>query len=124
MPKQFILMILGVMLLLPSCAMQTGRTEFDFGNSLARENLWNEALFRYQRALLVIPQSAALHNNLALTYEQLGRMEEAEKEYRTALRLDPGNTQITSNLERFEKAKSGSLTNTFEKAKPGKPNEK
>jgi tetratricopeptide (TPR) repeat protein len=44
------------------------------------------------------PNEAAVHSNLGVVLSQMGQFEEAEKEYREGLRLNPGNPGIELNL--------------------------
>ncbi len=85
------------------CASAQRSGEFSFGNKMAREGLWKEAIYRWQRALKSEPGRAAIHNNLAIAYEHEGRRTEAEASYREALRLAPGDALIQSNYSRFRK---------------------
>jgi len=87
-----------------ACASAPRRNDdFSFGNILAQRGLWKDALYRWQLALRVMPENAALHNNIAIAYEQLGRPAEAEQEYLLALKLAPGNEHIRNNYDRFKK---------------------
>ena len=47
--------------------------------------------------------SAALHNNLAVALESLGKFEDAEREYQLAMKLEPANAKIQSNYNLFKK---------------------
>lgn len=76
-------------------------TQTDFGVSMARQNLWREAMFRFQRAVQMNPQDAMAHNNLAVAYEANGDFENARKEYLEALRLDRSNDYVKKNYSRF-----------------------
>lgn len=100
--KRFI-MLAAAVLLLAGCATHRYRSEFDFANKLAREGLWQEALFRLQKARAAGGETAALHNNLAVVLEALGRPDEARREYDLALKLDPGNPRIQGNLDKFKR---------------------
>ncbi len=81
--------------------MQT-QTQIGFGITAAENELWDEAIFRWKKALLENPSSAAAHNNLAVAYEKRGLWEEAKKEYELALQLDPNNDYIQSNYKKFK----------------------
>jgi Flp pilus assembly protein TadD len=72
------------------------------GVAAARADSWDEAVRYWKEALALGPDSAAAHNNLAVAYEKQGALEEARKEYEAALRLDPGNTVIKDNFEKFK----------------------
>lgn len=76
--------------------------EFDFANKMAKEGLWQEAYFRWQRIVNEDPNNASLHNNIAIALEQMGKRDEAEKEYQIALKLEPQNSFIKKNYERFK----------------------
>lgn len=89
--------------MLSACAVNRYRSDFEFANKLAREGLWQEAIYRWQKSMTADGGSAALHNNLAVALESLGRYEEAEREYQLALKRDPANVKIQSNYNLFKK---------------------
>ena len=76
-------------------------TQTDFGVTMAKQNLWREAMFRFQRAVQMNPQDPMAHNNLAVAYEANGDFENARKEYLEALRLDRSNDYVKKNYSRF-----------------------
>ena len=76
-------------------------TEENFGVNMARQNLWREAMFRFQRAVEINPGDAMAHNNLAVAYEANGEFDKAAKEYREAMRLDKTNQYIQKNYSRY-----------------------
>ena len=80
---------------------QPEATQENFGVSMARMNLWREALFRFKRAVAISPADAMAHNNLAVAYEANGDFESAAKEYREAMRLDKSNQYIQKNYSRY-----------------------
>jgi Flp pilus assembly protein TadD len=88
---------------LAACAVNRYHSDFEFANKLAKEGLWQEAYYRWQKAMTADGGSAALHNNLAVALESLERYEEAQREYELALKLAPGNTNIQSNFNLFKK---------------------
>lgn len=100
--KKIMLLTLSV-LLLAGCAVNSYRSEFDFANKLASEGLWQEAYFRLQKAQAAGNDSAALHNNLAVVLESLGRFDEARGEYELALKRAPANEHIQTNFSQFKK---------------------
>jgi Flp pilus assembly protein TadD len=100
--KKIIFLTIAVAVL-AGCAARGYRSDFEFANRLAREGLWQEAHFRLQKARAAGSDSAALHNNLAVVLEGLERYEEARSEYELALKKDPGNERIQSNLDRLKK---------------------
>jgi Flp pilus assembly protein TadD len=85
-----------------ACAVNRYRSDFEFANKLAKEGLWQEAIYRWQKAKTPDSGSAALHNNMAVALESLGRYEEARREYEQALKLAPANAQIQSNFTHFK----------------------
>ncbi|MFW6161080.1 MAG: tetratricopeptide repeat protein [Acidobacteriota bacterium] len=85
-----------------SCSRMQTQTQIGFGITAAENELWDEAIFRWKKALLENPSSAAAHNNLAVAYEKRGLWEEAKKEYELALQLDPNNDYIQSNYKNFK----------------------
>ena len=86
-----------------SCSRALVENELIFGIEAARKDLWDEAIFRWRKAALAQPQSAAAHNNLAVAYEKKGLWEEAKKEYEIALKLAPNNRYIQANYQNFKK---------------------
>lgn len=103
--KKIALMALGA-LLLAGCVRHSYRSEFEFANKLAREGLWQEAYYRLQKVRATGDDSAALHNNMAVVLESMGRYDEAKGEYEIALKLDPGNEQIQGNFNKFKKSQA------------------
>lgn len=97
-------LILLAALLVAGCGstdLSRPTTQRDFGVRMARMNLWREALFRFKRAVEMSPQDAMAHNNLAVAYEAVGDFENAQKEYREAMRLDKSNQYIQKNYSRL-----------------------
>jgi len=85
------------------CSRALVENELRFGIEAAQKDLWDEAIFRWQKAALAQPQSASVHNNLAVAYEKKGLWEKAKKEYELALKLDPDNAYIQSNYQNFKR---------------------
>lgn len=75
--------------------------EVEFGILAAQRGLWREAEFRFERATELDSTYAAAFNNLAVVYEQTGRIQEAERAYAKARALDPDNSFINGNYEIF-----------------------
>ena len=120
--KMFLCLVILIPLLLStlSCSRSFQADQMRFGIDAAKRELWDEAIFRWQKVLSASPNSAAAHNNLAVAYEQKGLYEDASKEYEAAKRLAPNNKYILSNIEQFEKLRQGSKkeeTKTDEKKK-------
>ena len=57
-----------------------------------------DALAAFQKAFKLAPNSTKTHNNLGNLYVAQKRIDLAEKEFRTVLRLDPGNQDGNYNL--------------------------
>jgi Tfp pilus assembly protein PilF len=97
--------LLLAVLILNGCSsrmnLSHASTQLDVGVRAARQNLWREALFRFQRAVQIEPTDSMAHNNLAVAYEGIGDFERARAEYVEALRLDRSNQYIQKNYSRF-----------------------
>ena len=89
-------------ILLPGCGSAVRNNDIRLGFEASEEELWDDALSRWEKAVAAAPRSAAAHNNLAVAYEKKGRWEDARKEYETALALDPLDIRIKHNFERFQ----------------------
>jgi Tfp pilus assembly protein PilF len=98
-----LLLLLPFFILFTACAKPPPRTQLDFGILAAQRDLWDEAIFRWKKAVELEPESSSAHNNLAVAYEKKGKWEEAKKEYETALKLNPKNEYIQSNFEKFKR---------------------
>jgi len=72
-----------------------------FGVQMARQGLWSEALFRFDRARQMDPGNPRVLNNMAIALEAAGRYEEALEAYREALRVAPGDRTLSENYARF-----------------------
>lgn len=98
------------------CHQNPVKTHLQVGVWAAQNDLWEEAIFHWQKVLEIKPESAAAHNNLGVAYEKKGLWEEALKEYEQALKLAPKNPHIESNLKKLkEKMKSAPQTESKEK---------
>jgi len=95
----------------------TGR-EIAFGAKVARDGLWREAAFRFEKAIAVDPKNARAHNNLAVALEATGDFGRALEEYKKALELDPTDNHIRRNYARFAEFYT-SYTRTTGKAGSG-----
>ena len=105
MRRPLLACILGV-LLVSSSALANERSDakaqVEFGIKVAQNGLWNEALYRWQKAVQIDPGYAAAWNNLAIAFEHEGRFEEANQAYEKALQLDPKNLLIRQNYNLFK----------------------
>jgi len=97
----------GLALLAVACAtaprIDTGSpgSQLKFGIQMARQGLWNEALFRFEQARRLDPQNARILNDLAVAYEAAGRYDDAQTAYKDALRVAPEARDIKRNYSRF-----------------------
>jgi Flp pilus assembly protein TadD len=78
------------------------KEQIEFGIKVAQNGLWNEALYRWQKATELDPSYAAAWNNLAIAYEHEGKFEDAKKAYEKALQLEPKNLMIRQNYDLFK----------------------
>ena len=76
--------------------------QLKFGIRAAKEDHWDEAMYRWRKALQLDPNNLMAHNNLAVAYEQMGEYELAMEEYQIAYRLDSKNQMVKNNLDRFK----------------------
>lgn len=86
-----------------SCSKPILYKQIRFGIQSAQRDLWDEAIFRWKKAVLSNPKASAPHNNLAVAYESKGLWQEAKQEYEIALKLDPKNSYIQENYEKFKR---------------------
>ena len=104
-------------LLLSSCSVPAVKKQMRFGIWAAERNLWDEAVYRWKRVLAASPDSVAAHNNLAVAYEKKGLVEEARREYETALKLAPENAKVKFNYAKFKDSLEAADTAGQPKAK-------
>jgi Flp pilus assembly protein TadD len=78
------------------------KSQVEFGIRVAQSGLWQEARFRWEKAVELDPTYAEAWNNLAIAFEQEGRFEDARKAYEKALELDPKNLLIRQNYDLFK----------------------
>ena len=83
-------------------ARSEAKAQVSFGIAVAQRGLWEEARYRFERAVAIDARYAEAYNNLAIAYEQLGLVEKARQAYEKALALDPGDTLIRQNYELYE----------------------
>jgi type IV pilus assembly protein PilF len=83
-------------------ARTQAQSQVEFGIVVAQRGLWQEAVFRWERATEIDPTYAAAFNNLGIAFEQLGKFERAGKAYEKALELDPQNIAIQQNYDLFK----------------------
>ena len=104
--RRFIALVVLFALAAPAAALASdrgkAREQVEFGIKVAQDGLWNEALYRWQKAVELDPSYAAAWNNLAIAYEHEGRFDEAKNAYDKALQLDPKNLMIKQNYDLFK----------------------
>ena len=85
-------------------AEESSSRQVEFGLKVAQKGLWQEARFRFERAVALDPANASALNDLAVSLEQMGEFEEARKAYEKALELKPGDIYIQQNYDLFREA--------------------
>jgi tetratricopeptide (TPR) repeat protein len=64
----------------------------------ADEELWDEAIETYKKALVGNPTDADLYNDLGIAFDEAGKLTEAEQAYQKATELDPQFSAAFYNL--------------------------
>ena len=82
-------------------ARSDATAQVEFGISVAQKGLWQEALYRWERAVDIDPTYAAAWNNLGIGYEHEGAFDKAREAYEKALDLEPNNVIIQQNYDLF-----------------------
>ncbi len=103
--RTFVLAAVLVSLLSPAAyadCRSEAKSQVEFGIKVAQNGLWQEAQYRWERAVEIDPTYAAAWNDLAVAYEQQGRFDDARRSYEKALQLDPENLQIRQNFDLFK----------------------
>ncbi len=77
------------------------KAQVEFGIAVARQGLWEEATYRWERASEIDPNYPAAWNNLGIAYEQKGLFDEALEAYEEALDLSPDDINIQQNYDLF-----------------------
>ena len=96
-----------VLLLAPGpllAAEESSGRQVDFGLKVAQKGLWQEARFRFERAVTLDPGNAAALNDLAVALEQMGEFDAARAAYEKALEIKPGDVYIQQNYDLFREA--------------------
>ena len=78
--------------------------EIAFGIEVARKGLWNEARFRFERAVAKNPDDPEALNNLGVALEQQGEFARAKEAFEKALKLAPSSLYIQQNYDLFREA--------------------
>jgi Flp pilus assembly protein TadD len=98
-----VVVILALLALLASDA-GSASDELRFGVEVARKGLWQEARFRFERAVLLDPENHSALNNLGIALEQQGEFDKAREAYERALKLKPKSLYIQQNYDLFREA--------------------
>jgi Flp pilus assembly protein TadD len=85
-------------------AEESSSRQVEFGLKVAQKGLWQEARFRFERAVQIEPGNAAALNDLAVALEQMGEFDGARKAYEKALEIKPGDIYIQQNYDLFREA--------------------
>ena len=91
---------------------------------VARNRDWRDDIRLYTKTLAASPDSYHIHNNLGTVYWKQGKVEAAEREWRTALGLSPKNAIILNNLglAHSKRAEYQDAVSYFQRAMRRKPN--
>ena len=76
--------------------------QLEFGVKVALKGSWNEAAFRFEKAVQADPSNPRAWCNLAVSRESLGQFDQAREAYEKALALPHHDDRIRENYERFE----------------------
>ena len=82
-------------------ARSDAEAQVRFGIAVAQKGLWQEALYRWERATELDPSYAEAWNNLGVAYEHHGEFDKAREAYEKALDLAPTNLNIQQNYDLF-----------------------
>lgn len=96
--------LVGLLLGAGSMPAASSQDEVEFGINAARRGLWNEARFRFEKAVALDPDNAEALNNLAISLEQQGSFDRAREAYDKALKLKPDSVYIQQNFDLFREA--------------------
>ena len=78
------------------------KAQVGFGIAVAQHGLWQEARYRFERAVAIDPTYAEAYNDLAIAYEQLGLVDLARQAYEKALALNPRDALIRQNYDLYK----------------------
>ena len=98
------LMAVPLVLALAGASSSSSRDELSFGIEVAKRGLWNEARFRFERAVAMDPENAEAHNDLGVALEQQGEFVKAREAFENALKLAPNSLYIQQNYDLFREA--------------------
>ena len=72
------------------------------GISAVREGNWLRATALWEKLLKITPNDGAIWNNLAVAYERVGRLHDAEKAYQRALNEKPDDNVVIFNNREYQ----------------------
>ena len=99
-PLAVALALAAMVALFPTIAAQSSNAEaMALGNGLYEAGSYSEAVEVYEELVARGVRSGALYYNLGNAYFKLGELGRAILNYRRALRVDPGDGDIESNLK-------------------------
>lgn len=75
-------------------AGSAARMENDDGVGHYQQGHWDVAMEHFQKAVKADPNSAAVHYNIALTLDKMGKHEDATRSFKKALELAPTDPAI------------------------------
>ncbi len=87
-----------------AAAADSAGHQVQFGLTVAQKGLWQEARFRFERAVALDPKNAVALNDLAVALEQMGDFDNARACYEKALALRPKDQYIQQNFDLFREA--------------------
>tara|TARA_Y100001968_G_scaffold317252_1_gene346043 strand:- start:343 stop:900 length:558 start_codon:yes stop_codon:yes gene_type:complete len=73
------------------------------GFALAAQNDFKSAIIHYKKALIAKSDYPVALNNLGFAYQRLLKEDEAYKNYKEVLKLDPNNKTAISQIKRLER---------------------
>jgi Flp pilus assembly protein TadD len=88
----------------PADRLANSEEEVQFGIEVAQKGLWQEARFRFEKAVELEPENAEALNNLGVALEQQGDFQRAREAYEKALKLKPNSLYIQQNYDLFREA--------------------
>ncbi len=72
------------------------------GSTIQRNLQYHSEIALWEQTVQVSPGKARVYNNLGYAYMLAGRLEDAKREYRIALRINPEHVKARMNLARLE----------------------
>ena len=99
-----VLLMLAVGMACATAPVDRSTNQTRDGARAADNGYWEEAEFRWLKALAIAANNARAHNNLAVRFERLAEFEEAKEHYDEALRLAQGAERqyVERNYAQFE----------------------